>query len=228
MSVFRVNKTNNYTVMSNHHLRNKELSLKGKGLLSLMLSLPPDWDYTIKGLCKITAAGETTIRSTLKELTKLGYLKVTKKYGNETSSCRIEYEYDVYEEPQDVSCQDDDFQGVENLHLELLHVENQGQINTDIINKEDKVLKGVFDEDLQSSLNNDEHSSKTNNKHFYYLKDLDIQKLKELKQEILENRVNGKLTYRDLQIKYKLIDKLEFDTPLECDSLIKQKSTLKS
>lgn len=64
--------------MSNHHLRNKELSLKGKGLLSLMLSLPPDWDYTIKGLCKITAAGETTIRSTLKELTKLGYLKVTK------------------------------------------------------------------------------------------------------------------------------------------------------
>lgn len=70
----------------------------------------------------------------------------------------------MYEEPQYVPCQDDDFQGVENLHLELLHVENQGQISTDIINKENKVLKGVFDEDLQSSLNNDKHSSKTNNK----------------------------------------------------------------
>ncbi len=57
MSVFRIEKNRNYTVMSNHHLRNKELSLKSKGLLSLMLSLPEEWDYTLKGLSIICKEG---------------------------------------------------------------------------------------------------------------------------------------------------------------------------
>lgn len=59
MSIVRVNKTNNYTVMSNYHLRNRELSLKAKGLLSLMLSLPDDWDYSIAGLVAICKENET-------------------------------------------------------------------------------------------------------------------------------------------------------------------------
>ncbi len=74
MAVFRVEKTRDYTVMSNHHLRNKELSLKAKGLLSLMLSLPEDWDYTIKGLAYICKDGVDSICTTVKELERAGYI----------------------------------------------------------------------------------------------------------------------------------------------------------
>ena len=68
MAVFRIDKTRDYTVMANHHLRNKALSLKAKGLLSLMLSLPEDWDYTTKGLSMICKDGVDSICSTVKEL----------------------------------------------------------------------------------------------------------------------------------------------------------------
>ena len=73
MAVFRVEKTRNYTVMSNQHLRDKRLSLKAKGLLSLMLSLPEDWDYTTKGLAKICKDGVDSICSTVNELEEHGY-----------------------------------------------------------------------------------------------------------------------------------------------------------
>ena len=68
MAVFRVEKTRNYTVMSNQHLRDKRLSLKAKGLLSLMLSLPEDWDYTTKGLARICKDGVDSICTTVREL----------------------------------------------------------------------------------------------------------------------------------------------------------------
>ena len=74
MAVFRIDKTRDYTVMSNHHLRNTSLSLKAKGLLSLMLSLPEDWDYTTKGLSKICKDGIDSICSTIKELEQHGYI----------------------------------------------------------------------------------------------------------------------------------------------------------
>lgn len=74
MSVFRVEKTKNYTTMSNHHLRDKNLSLKAKGLLSQMLSLPEDWDYTLKGLSVINKEKVDAIRSAVKELEQAGYL----------------------------------------------------------------------------------------------------------------------------------------------------------
>ncbi len=67
MAVFRVEKTRNYTVMSNHHLRDKSLSLKAKGLLSLMLSLPEDWDYTTKELARICKDGVDSIEYTILE-----------------------------------------------------------------------------------------------------------------------------------------------------------------
>lgn len=68
MAVFRVEKTKDFTIMSNHHLRNPNLSLKAKGLLSLMLSLPEDWDYTTKGLAQICKEGVDSIGTALKEL----------------------------------------------------------------------------------------------------------------------------------------------------------------
>ena len=74
MAVFRIEKTRDYTVMSNHHLRNAGLSLKSKGLLSMMLSLPEDWNYTTRGLAKICKEGTDSIGSALKELERAGYI----------------------------------------------------------------------------------------------------------------------------------------------------------
>ena len=75
MAVCRVERTGDYTTMSNHHLRNKGLSLKAKGLLSLMLSLPDEWDYTVRGLTFICKDGEDCIRATLRELERTGYVE---------------------------------------------------------------------------------------------------------------------------------------------------------
>ena len=78
MTVMRVNKTNNYTVMSNYHLRDTRLSLKAVGLLSKILSFPDNWDYSITGLVAICKENETAVKNALKELKEFGYLKVTK------------------------------------------------------------------------------------------------------------------------------------------------------
>ena len=74
MAVFRIEKTRDYTVMAHHHLRNTALSLKAKGLLSLMLSLPEDWDYTTKGLARICRDGVDSICATVRELEDAGYI----------------------------------------------------------------------------------------------------------------------------------------------------------
>ena len=78
MSVFRVERSEGYTVMSNHHLRNKALSLKAKGLLSQMLSLPEDWDYTLAGLAHINREKIGAIREAVKELERAGYIEAPK------------------------------------------------------------------------------------------------------------------------------------------------------
>ena len=74
MAVFRIERTRDYTVMSNHHLRNVALSLKAKGLLSMMLSLPDDWNYTTRGLAKICKEGVDAIGGALRELEREGYI----------------------------------------------------------------------------------------------------------------------------------------------------------
>ena len=73
MAIFRIERTRDYTVMSNHHLRNGKLSLKAKGLLSMMLSLPEDWNYTTRGLAKICKEGVDAIGGALRELEPAGY-----------------------------------------------------------------------------------------------------------------------------------------------------------
>ena len=125
---FNVHKNENYTIMSNYHLRERNMSLKAKGLLSVILSLPIDWDYSIAGLVAISKENETAVKSALNELKRFGYLKVTKHMPNETESGRIEYAYDIYEQPSAKIAQENlalDKQGIENLG-----VENQGQLNT--------------------------------------------------------------------------------------------------
>ena len=127
--VIRIIKNENYSVISNIHLREKEMSLKAKGLLSVVLSLPQNWKYSIEGLVSICAEGESAITATLKELKKFGYFEMIKKNPNETESGRYEYEYVFYELPQEQLKQDAKKQGVENLCLEIQGVENQGQLN---------------------------------------------------------------------------------------------------
>ena len=169
-SVCRVNKNANYTVMSNYHLRSTNLSLKAIGLLSKVLSLPENWDYSISGLTAICKEKETAIKAALDELKYWGYLVVTKLMPNETNSGRIEYVYDFYEysekDTPDADQDDDDTydedgdvstvsvkkapqgaekQGIENLPLEILPieiqaVENQGQINTKKKIKKNQIL----------------------------------------------------------------------------------------
>lgn len=141
-----MNKTKNYTVMSNEHLKDRRLSLKAKGLLSVMLSLPDTWDYSISGLVAMCKESETAVKSTLNELKSCGYLVVTKKMPNETESGRIEYVYDIFEkaqtEKQGVEKQGVEKQGVENLGVENLGVENVRQLST----KESSTDKSNTDE----------------------------------------------------------------------------------
>ena len=162
MSVIRVNKTKNYTVMSNEHLKDKRLSLKAKGLLSVMLSLPDTWDYSISGLVAICKESETAVKSTLNELKSCGYLVVTKKMPNETESGRIEYVYDIFEKAK-TEKQLVEKQGVENLGVENLGVENVRQLSTkepstdeSSTNKKKERKRAGYDEIIDSYTENDE------------------------------------------------------------------------
>lgn len=129
--IFRVNKTSDYVVMSNRHFREKNMSLKAKGLLSEMLSLPDDWDYSIAGLAAINKESVTSIKSALAELQDFGYLIIEKFYPDKSSSGRIEYVYNVYEYPQNQvgDNQPIEKQEVENQPLENQSVENRMQYN---------------------------------------------------------------------------------------------------
>lgn len=136
MAVIRVQKTDNYTVMSNHHLRNKNLSLKAKGLMSLMLSLPPTWDYSIGGLVAICKESHTSIRSALKELEQNQYL-IRYRINNEKGY--FSYEYNLYEIPH--------LPHIEKQHTGKAHTakgqtENRRQLNKEKLNK-DKLNKDL-------------------------------------------------------------------------------------
>ena len=100
MAVFRVEKNSGYTVMSNHHLRNRNLSLKAKGLLSQMLSLPEDWDYTLQGLARINRESIDAIRQAIRELEQAGYIQRSRE-RDEKGRLRGA-DYVIFELPQPV------------------------------------------------------------------------------------------------------------------------------
>ena len=97
MAVFRVEKNKGYTVMSNHHLRNKELTLKAKGLLSQMLSLPENWDYTLAGLSHINKESIDAIRTAVLEFEKAGYIE--RSQGRDEKGKMTAITYTIYEQP---------------------------------------------------------------------------------------------------------------------------------
>ncbi len=125
MAVCRIEKTKNYTVMSNYHLRDKRLSLKAAGLLSVMLSLPEDWDYTTRGLASICKDGVDAISAALKELEHCGYL-VRRRIRDSKGRMR-DTEYIIYETPQPDMVLPD----TENPDLDTPDTENAAQRNID-------------------------------------------------------------------------------------------------
>ena len=187
MTVMRTFKNKNYTVMSNTHLRDKNLSLKAKGLLSVMLSLPDNWNYSIAGLVAICKENDTAIKSALNELKENGYLIVNKLKPSKATKGKIGYEYLIFETPDKEEqkklmkqSQEGGFLGVENLGVEIQGVENHGQLNTNIYNtnklsKEYKREKDILDIGLSS----DSLPSSSN------------QKIKEPTQEEMDNQLEN-------------------------------------
>ena len=136
MSVFRVEKNKGYTVMSNHHLRNHTLSLKAKGLLSQMLSLPDDWDYTLQGLAQINKESIDAIREAVRELERAGYIKRSRE--RDERGCLRGTVYTIYEQPHAEPTPEDPTQEkpmLEKPMLDLPTLENPTQLNTESTKK---------------------------------------------------------------------------------------------
>lgn len=144
MAIFKINKTQDYTVMSNYHLRDKNLSLKAKGLLSLMFSLPDDWDYSISGLEKILKEGRDSIMTALQELEEFKYLK-RESFRNDKG--QYECTYNIYELPQ-----------IEENSQEKIKEET----NTEKPSGENRV--GLSDSENPTQINTKNKITKTNNK----------------------------------------------------------------
>ena len=156
MSVFRVEKTKGYTVMSNHHLRNHALSLKAKGLLSQMLSLPDDWDYTLQGLAQINKESIDAIREAVRELERAGYIKRSRE--RDERGCLRGTVYTIYEQPHAEPTPEEPTQALPTLDnptlekpmLEKPTLENPTQLNKDI-QRTDLPKKEKSNTDLSST-----------------------------------------------------------------------------
>ena len=132
MAVFRVERNRGYTVMSNHHLRNRGLTLKAKGLLSQMLSLPDNWDYTLAGLSRINREKIDAIREAVRELEKAGYI-VRSRERDKKGRLRGA-DYIIYEQPQPPVLDLPTLENptLDNPTLENPTLENPTQLNKDI------------------------------------------------------------------------------------------------
>ena len=149
MAVFRVERTKNFTVMSNHHLRDAHLSLKAKGLLSMMLSLPESWNYSIRGLAAICREGVSAVTSALQELEEAGY--VVRRTLRSPGTGRIyDTEYTIYEQPCPPEAE---LPGAENPHPENPDAaepdaETAAQLNTEPSKKEPENTDGAITDSL--------------------------------------------------------------------------------
>lgn len=157
MSIMRVHKTKNFTVMSNYHFKEKGMSLKAKGLLSLMLSLPDDWNYSISGLVRLSKDGKDSVMSALAELEKFGYLTRVRLQNDKGQFSGVEY--NIYESPQEQNPISEN-QNSEKENADNTNSEKPRQLNTnsikDSFNKEfnesntySEELAHVEDEELK-------------------------------------------------------------------------------
>lgn len=199
--VIRAERNGNYTTMCNHHLRDNNLSLKAKGLLSEILSLPNEWEYSIEGLVKINKESELAIKNALKELKDNRYLWIEKIYPDKTQSHKIEYIYHIYEKPY-TDIQEVENQPLENQAFENQGVENQGQINTNILN---------------TNQSKKEKSNKDNK--YNALDSIPDDKLRIALEDFIKHRKDIKrpLTQKALELNIKKLDKLATDNDEKID-----------
>jgi hypothetical protein len=193
--VFKIEKNKNYAIMSNYHLRDKNLSLKAKGLLSFMLSLPENWDYSLSGLIAVCKEQESSIKSTLRELKNNGYLVIEKVRGEKGY---FEYNYLIYELPIELEKSKDNPEG-ENPPVDNPEVGNRVQINTNKINtkeqidktdKTDKIDKTINDSQKSKFVYDNDYSELTNDLvKRGYLDPFDVEKVyyDNLFEEVLED-----------------------------------------
>lgn len=147
MSVFRVEKNNNYTVMANYHLRDKELSFKAKGLLSYMLSLPDDWDYSLNGLASVSKEGIKAVKNIIVELKEQGYLRINKI---RKENGQYQYEYLIREIPEQINPEYPKGYAVKGETEKGIQINTNKQNTKEQIDKEDKSKKSSFFNGLNS------------------------------------------------------------------------------
>ena len=211
MAIIRVVKNKDYTVMSNAHLHDKRLSLKAVGLLSIVLSLPDDWHYTVKGLVGSVKDGERAVNGALSELKQCGYLQVNKLYPNSERS-KIKYQYVFYEKPQDLQNvpleQDIQNVGLQNVDLQNVGLQNVGAyINTN---------KQITNKQNTKELNTNEYKEKNIKKESVnsviaeYTENKDLQ---DALHDFVDMRTKARkpLTVRAMKLSLNELDKLALD-----------------
>lgn len=202
MSVIRTIKNENYTTMCNTHLRDKNLSLKAKGLLSMMLSLPDKWHYSVKGLEGICKESKNTINSVLNELEDNNYLVRRRRYCNGKIS---EWEYIIFENN-------------ENHDEELLHLKNEDIENEDIEIQdiENRDVYKITKELSTNRLNTNEYKEKNNKKESVNSVIAEYTENKELQDALhgfveMRNKARKPLTARAMKLSLNKLNELALD-----------------
>lgn len=203
MSVIRVNNTKGFTVMSNYHFQDKEISLKAKGLLGLMLSLPSNWDYSVNGLVAIVKENKAAVQTALKELEEHKYLKRT-RVQDETG--RFDYIYDIYEKPYDkLPCTENQCTDIQCTEVQC--TENQPQINTNKQNTNKQSTK---------ELNTNEYKEKNIKKETVNSVIAEYTESKDLQDALhdfvdMRTKARKPLTVRAMKLSLNELDKLAVD-----------------
>ena len=207
MAKFKINKTENYTIIANTHLKERKMSLKSKGLLTLMLSLPDDWNYSLKGLVSLCSESESAIKSSLQELKKFGYLRI-QKIAPKKGSGKFEYIYEIFESPlkeeerQKVNRKVENLQlenqPDENVPIENLKVENQPVENLQLENQPDILsTKQSRTKELNTKEKNKKEKMDHTGKLLDYIETLEIDsEKKEIFKEWIEYK-KSKSQYKD-------------------------------
>lgn len=203
MAVIRVNNTKGFTVMSNYHFQDKEISLKAKGLLGLMLYLPSNWDYSVNGLVAIVKENKAAVQTALKELEEHKYLKRT-RVQDETG--RFDYIYDIYEKPYDkLPCTENQCTDIQCTEVQC--TENQPQINTNKQNTNKQSTK---------ELNTNEYKEKNIKKESVNSVIAEYTENKDLQDALhdfvdMRNKARKPLTVRAMKLSLNELDKLALD-----------------
>ena len=204
MSVIRIHKTNNFTVMSNYHFKEKKMSLKAKGLLSLMLSLPNDWNYSVAGLVTLSKDGKDSVMTALAELEKFGYLTRQQLVNEKGQFSGVEYH--IYEQPQNEKPVAEK-PNAEIENTEKQHAEKRPQLNTNQLNtKNNKDIKELNTKPISES------------ELFDILVDIENYDLAELYREYVEWRATTEtpLTAHGLKMLIKRCERLSgFDVSVQ-------------